>query len=82
MRIAGYAYQAETLCPTCTVLSVTGAGYPTKSTYEATLDDAAQRLGIDRYDERTFDSDDFPKVIFAIGVAADETCDRCARPLG
>jgi hypothetical protein len=59
---------------------------------EDQLDGLARNLGIDRENERTYDSGDFPKVIFADQVitpadAADPTdavvdiCGGCAEPL-
>lgn len=39
---------------------------------EEVLDQAQHQFGIDRYDEGTFDSDTFPKVIFEVEVNPDE----------
>lgn len=74
--IIGYAYLAETLCPACTVEAVVRhAGRPLDvATAEAMLDVLAAREGITRTDEHTFDSDDFPKVIFA---EEPESCGTC-----
>lgn len=67
--IAGYTYQADQLCPECTRKRL-GFGPGTANphddlTVEERLTSIANRLGIDRDDERSFDSDDFPKVIFS-----------------
>ncbi len=46
---------------------------------EAVLDQCARALAIDRDDETTFDSDEFPKVVHLDHLAADETCGACHR---
>lgn len=81
--IVGYAYQAETLCPACAVMAcaeeLAPGPVPTAALLdpEAGLDYLAQVAGIeDREDEGTFDSDDFPKVIFR--DSARENADTCA----
>jgi hypothetical protein len=76
---AGYTYQAEVLCPPCMMRAL---GFPGYSNAEETLDRLAERQGIDRDDERSFDSGEFPKVILSSGVHGDctpeEGCDdRC-----
>jgi hypothetical protein len=48
---------------------------------EEALDFLAQRRGIDRYDEHTFDSGDFPKVIFRDQVTDDDVCGVCGEKL-
>lgn len=37
---------------------------------------------MDRYDERTFDSDDFPKVVFRDQLSDGDTCGTCGEALG
>lgn len=74
MRIIGYQYRADVYCPSCIIDALpTGEGEAfdgwrdvsgTMST-EENLSEIAQAFGIDRQDEHTYDSDDFPKVIFA-----------------
>jgi hypothetical protein len=72
--IVGYSFNAENFCTTCT----RDAWGHTHQTVEQALDDAAQRLAIDRGDESSYDSNDFPKVIFAGQVEdSDERCARC-----
>lgn len=109
--IVGYTYQADHYCPDCILDQVKAryrAWYPHHHTAawghstEDTLDVVANRLrdlgvlpSIDRTDERSFDSGDFPKVIFADQVhdtcTADEgykpgqcgdSCGGCHEPLG
>lgn len=86
--IVAYTYNAETLCPRC----VCGAlnigepinrdGYAYRGVVEAGLNELAARTGIDRQDERTFDSGDFPKVVFADQIEDEhEFCDSCGEAL-
>ncbi len=49
---------------------------PARLTTEANLDELAATFGFDRYDEWSYDSDDFPKVIFSIDVVEFE-CEGC-----
>lgn len=88
--IVGYTYQAETLCPGCTIDALpTGEGEAFDGWEDATgrmsaeenLTELALAFGIDRQDESSYDSDDFPKVVFASSVEDEETCDRCGGPL-
>lgn len=65
--IAGYTYKTETLCRDCTMQAVSQdarVNLPCGITIETWLDVVAARLGINRYDEREYDSSDFPKVVF------------------
>ena len=71
-RIVGYTYQADTYCPDCMV-DMFGIFGP-DTTVEQTLDRIACTRGIDREDERTFDSGDFPKVILSTML---DTCPDC-----
>lgn len=84
--IAGYTYNAQVLCPGCTVRALEASNEafqpPADSPpVEQWLDFIAVHLGINRYDEREFDSSDFPKVVFSSQVEADE-CDDCGEYLG
>ncbi len=44
---------------------------------ETALDFIAKLQGIDRYDEATYDSEDFPKVVFRDQVEDDDVCGIC-----
>lgn len=82
--IAAYTYQAENLCPTCTVDAVVGGFDPTTTpmNVEAVLDEIAAGLpGLDRHDESSYDSSDFPKVVFAYQVEENETCGECGEQI-
>ena len=78
--VVAYTYRADTYCGDCVLIMLNQGDYglPAWTTEEA-LDDIAERVGLDRYDERSYDSDDFPKVVFAdsIGDAGPEYCGRC-----
>ncbi|MCV7151556.1 hypothetical protein, partial [Mycolicibacterium pyrenivorans] len=59
-------------------------GFDSKATtpLETLLDEMASKAGIDRHTERSFDSGDFPKMIFGVHVEnTDERCDTCGEPL-
>lgn len=90
--IVAYTYKADIYCPECTVLAmlpITGgctkgeiAVYPTHNT-EAILDVYAARMNIVRGCEWTFDSDNFPKVVFAdqANEIEQEYCGVCHREI-
>lgn len=89
--IVGYVYQADIYCDACIVDAVTADGgaydgwalapsisMPT----EHNLSEIAFAFGIDRTDERSFDSGNFPKVILAGMVESDdERCGACHESL-
>lgn len=86
--IVGYEFRVERYCPEHIVAAVTatpefdgwalaeGVDMPV----EANLNEIAAAFGIDRMDERTFDSDEFPKVVFR-DQADNYTCATCGEPL-
>lgn len=88
MRITGYTYRADTYCPACIGREIgefvrdTGADLPddpNRWQVEAALDAIAEVLGVDREDEYSFDSGDFPKVVLSLdddGI----TCGQCGKP--
>lgn len=85
--IVGYIYNADIYCPACTVELVenrlsddhpywdeAGMGFASAETVLARL---APALGItNREDESSFDSGDFPKVVFADSECG-EHCGNC-----
>lgn len=84
--IVGYTYNADTYCPTHAVFALpTGPGQAydgwalapdaTVLSPEDNLDEIAAAFGINRSDEHTFDSDDFPKVIFGYQACSPEDAD-------
>lgn len=74
--IVGYVYKAEQYTPAGIIESGIHAGWLSPGargmSVEDALDQAAQYLGVERDDERTFDTDDFPKVILAHEVEGDD----------
>ncbi|WP_327357746.1 hypothetical protein [Streptomyces sp. NBC_01304] len=63
--VVGYTYQAENLCPSCTkkALRANGIKVQNGKPHEDAIRRAAQNLKIDFDDERSYDSDDFPKAV-------------------
>jgi len=88
--VVGYTYRAETLCPACTLAALPTSegeafdGWRDVSVppmgAESNLTELALAFGIDRMDECSFDSADFPKVIFSSSNEGD-TCDQCGTEL-
>ena len=86
--IVGYTYAADTYCPDCIISALpmgdgqTFDGWGTSVTIstEGNLDELALAFGIDRMDERSYDSGEFPKVIFESNVE-DDYCTTCGREL-
>jgi len=81
--VVGYDFNADTYCIIC-IIDELHARYPkvldavegTWFDIEGFLRRCALTLDIDLHDERTYDSGDFPKVVFA-DQAEDEHCGRC-----
>lgn len=82
--IEAYTYQAETLCPECVIEVMIAKGEASPAARdmdtEEVLGQIAEANGIDRMDERSYDSGDFPKVVFHSDIE-DESCMRCGREL-
>jgi hypothetical protein len=78
--IAGYTYQADNFCPKHIVAQLTAnpgdAGHAAAviADPETHLDLLARLAGVDRTDEWSFDSGDFPKVILGDQVEPDDFC--------
>lgn len=87
--IVGYTFNADNLCPQCTIAAVTSdsrfEGWALASgirmSVEDNLDEIATAYGIKRDAESSYDSGDFPKVIFASMVEDAETCGHCGDEL-
>jgi hypothetical protein len=84
--IVAYTYQAETLCPACTLYALNvPVALRAEQSCESILETLAVARGIDIFNERTFDSGDFPKVVFADqlnccdehGLDREQLCDGC-----
>lgn len=89
--IIWYAFRAEVFCPECIIDALpTGEGGEfegwklaagIRMTTEQNLSEIAYAFQIDRMDETTFDSHDFPKVIFDSQVESFEPCATCGRDI-
>ncbi|MGW1784920.1 hypothetical protein ACWCQQ_38320 [Streptomyces sp. NPDC002143] len=93
--VVGYTYADDNLCPSCTIgrLRANGFTVARSSDHEEAIRRAAERVGIDFSDERSYDSSSFPKTITGQqacteltelpdgerGEIPDEKCDRCGK---
>lgn len=86
-QIVGYTYDVAVLCPSCTINAVSGNSTAavefehSGEAIESWLRTTAVERGIDYDDEKSYDSGDFPKVIFADQVERGERCDECEEAL-
>lgn len=75
-EIVAYTYAAENWTPAGLIEVGIREGWLTPAARdmapEDVLDQAQHSFGIDRVDEYSFDSDEFPKVIFASQIEDDE----------
>ena len=90
--IVAYTYQAELLCPACTYLALT-SGESRDVLIDRTRHDVIRDIGVERGidvdDEDSFDSSEFPKVVFADQAYHCEdcrdyeyvACDHCGEPI-
>lgn len=83
--IEAYTYDGEILCPTCVIERMIERREASPAARdmgtEAALDQIAEANAIDRQDEHSFDSRDFPKVVFQSQIEDDTECDRCGKEL-
>jgi hypothetical protein len=79
--VVGYTFNAENLCAGCTIQAMIDGGLAAPAARdmlaEDVLDMVAEANVIDRHDESTFDSSEFPKVIFCHMTAENEVCCSC-----
>jgi len=78
--IVGYSYKADTYCPSCVLYKVKFDNGWEEYT-NIYLEEVAERLDIDWQDESSFDSGDFPKVIFRDMIEEEEYCSSCHEEL-
>lgn len=89
---AGYTYKAELYCPEHIESAMDtrkGGDFDgwaldpslPRIGAERNLDEIAHAFGIDREDEHTFNSDDFPKRVTEEQLDGDERCGICDSPL-
>jgi hypothetical protein len=90
--VVGYTYKADIYCPACTIKEVTDRHSRLKrwseneTSAENFLDNCAVQLNVARYDERSYDSGDFPKVVFRDQAhegneEGSDLCGRCGAAL-
>lgn len=95
MSVVGYQYAVDNLCPSCTIgrMRANGIKVARGMDHEEAIRRAAERVGVDFSDERTYDSGSFPKMITSQmasteltelpngerGEISDERCDRCGK---
>lgn len=76
-EIVAYSYP-DTYCPEHLIEEMITRGVASPGArgmvVEDVLDQIAGADGIDRQDERTFDSNEFPKVVFSSDLEDGETC--------
>ena len=76
--IVAYDFNAATYCPEHVIEAMIQRGEASPAARDMAVEDALDQIaaanGIDRQDERSFDSGDFPKVVFSSSLE-DDTCD-------
>jgi hypothetical protein len=79
--VVAYTYQADIYHPECVLALMADQGMTAPEGFdtEEALDYLAGHFfpSVDRYDEYSFDSDDFPKVVFSSQVEDTEWCGGC-----
>jgi hypothetical protein len=84
--VLAFTYKADIFCDGCMLASANawlaedGVKVPYLITEDA-LDAWATSIRLDRDDEFSFDSDDFPKVVFASQVEDTEWCGECGEEI-
>ena len=77
--IVGYSYKAATYCPEHLIELMVQQGTASPGARGMAVEDVLNQLagaeGIEREDEHSFDSDDFPKVVLDVSLLEDEACD-------
>lgn len=83
--VVGYTYNADNYHSKCVIYKMIRRGELSPGaldlTPETALDQHAGANAIDREDEASFDSDDFPKVLFRDMLEGEEFCGWCEEPL-
>ena len=83
--IAAYAYQADIYCPACLIEAMIADGLAAPAARVTPTDDVLEQcagaLAIDRADDTTYDTSEFPKPVHLDWLTSDDTCARCHEPL-
>lgn len=80
--VVAYTYKADLYCPEDALARAWEGQAPLGVSVEQALGVLAHAKGIDWEDERTFDSGDFPKVVFRDQLEPGDCCGACGRLLG
>jgi hypothetical protein len=84
-EIAAYVYRADLRCPACTIEAMIAHRDASPAArdmpVEDVLDQCAAAMTIDRNDETSYDSSEFPKVVLRIELADDDHCGTCHNQL-
>lgn len=89
-EIIAYVYRADIFHPRCivdTLPTYEGGAFDgwrnltPEPTVEGELSEIADAFGFDRDDEYSFDSGDFPKVVFGYEDMSDQYCGHCLDPI-
>ena len=78
--IAAYIYRADIICDDCIVEMVVIDNALESQKFKA-LPEIAKFLGIDYDDQRSYDSDRFPKPVLSMDLDGDEFCGYCSDPI-
>jgi len=80
VKVTAYTYKADIYCVDCIIEAMLMEREATPAArdmpVESALDQIAEANAIDRYDESTFDSYEFPKVVFSDQLHG-EHCGGC-----
>lgn len=85
-EVVGYVFWSERLCRLCTLYALLPHRLIPEELLdedaEQVLDVAARAAGIDRHDETSFETWEFPKRILLSQIDPNDACERCRWPLG
>ena len=83
--LAAYTYRADLYCPDCVIEAMIthrdASPAARDMTVEAMLDQCADAMAIDRSDDTSFDSSEFPKPVFLDALDPDDRCAACQSSL-
>jgi hypothetical protein len=83
--IAAYTYRADIYCPACLIEATIADGLAAPAARDMPTDDVLEQcagaLAIDRDDDTTYDTGEFPKPVFLDWLTSDEACTRCHQRL-
>ncbi|MFN3256879.1 MAG: hypothetical protein ACE37B_14425 [Ilumatobacter sp.] len=84
-EITAYTYQADIYCPACLIETLIADGIAAPAARDMPTDDVleqcADALAINRDDDTTYDTSEFPKPVFLDWLTPGDTCTSCHQPL-